>query len=170
MALVLTEALGLEQVGLLHADVAAPGQEVGGVVAGEEGTRRSVALARHLPRGKQLKGGKQSHCIGAIWDGKKKYEKVKSHPGPVTDCAARLTLHSADGQLWATLVCSAPMSSQSFTPLFSSSMKNSARTSSPGDGRRGEGDRMTKSAAKRLTRLHFCRSGLLFRPTLFSSS
>lgn len=66
---VLTEALGLEQVGLLHADVAAPGQEVGGVVAGEEGTWRGVALARYLPRGKQLKGGKKSHCIGAIWDG-----------------------------------------------------------------------------------------------------
>lgn len=49
-----TEALGLEQVGLLHADVAAPGQEVGGVVAGEEGTRRGVALACDLP-GKQLK-------------------------------------------------------------------------------------------------------------------
>lgn len=98
-----------------------------------------------------------------------KYDKVKSHPGPVTDCAARLTLHSADGQLWATLVCSTPMSSQSFTPLFSSSMKNSARTSSPGDSRRGEGDPMTKSAAKRRTRLYSCRSGLLFRTQLVES-
>lgn len=97
-----------------------------------------------------------------------KYDKVKSHPGPVTDRAARLTLHSADGQLWATLVCSTPMSSQSFTPLFSSSMKNSARTSSPGDSRRGEGDPMTKSAAKRRTRLYSCRSGLLFRPVLLN--
>lgn len=97
-----------------------------------------------------------------------KYDKVKSHPGPVTDSAAQLTLHSADGQLWATLVCSTPMSSQSFTPLFSSSMKNSARTSSPGDSRRGEGDPMTKSAAKRRTRLYFCRSGLLFRPVVLN--
>lgn len=56
---VLTEALGLEQVGLLHANVAAPGQEVGGVVAGEEGTRRGVTFARHLPRGEQLNGGRK---------------------------------------------------------------------------------------------------------------
>lgn len=56
--LLLTEALRLEQVGLLNADMAAPGQEVGGVVAGEEGPWRSAALARHLPRGKQLNGGK----------------------------------------------------------------------------------------------------------------
>lgn len=42
-----------------------------------------------------------------------------------------LTLQSAEGQLWAILVCSTPISSHSFTPLLSSSMKNSARTSSP---------------------------------------
>lgn len=60
------------------------------------------------------------------------------------------------------------MSSQSFTPLFSSSMKNSARTSSPGDSRRGEGDRLSKSAAKRPTRLHFSCSGLLLRPVVLN--
>lgn len=46
--------------------------------------------------------------------------------------AVWLTLQSAEGQLWAILVCSTPISWQSFTPLFSSSMKNSALTSSPG--------------------------------------
>lgn len=46
--------------------------------------------------------------------------------------AVWLTLQSAEGQLWAILVCSTPISSQSFTPLLSSSMKNSALTSSPG--------------------------------------
>lgn len=50
----LTESLRLKQVGLLHADVAAPSQEVGGVVAGEEGARGGVPLARNLPHGKQL--------------------------------------------------------------------------------------------------------------------
>lgn len=50
----LTESLRLKQVGLLHADVAAPSQEVGGVVAREEGARGGVPLARNLPHGKQL--------------------------------------------------------------------------------------------------------------------
>lgn len=63
---VLTEALRLEQVGLLNANMAAPGQEVGGVVTGEEGTRRSAALARHLPRGKQLNGEKKKTKLSVL--------------------------------------------------------------------------------------------------------
>lgn len=59
MELVLTEALRLKQVGLLHADLTAPGQEVGSVVTGKEGTWRSAALERHLPGGKQLNGEEQ---------------------------------------------------------------------------------------------------------------
>lgn len=54
--LALTEALRLKEVGLLHADVAAPGQEVGGVVTGKEGTWRGTALERHFSCGKQLDG------------------------------------------------------------------------------------------------------------------
>lgn len=50
---------------------------------------------------------------------------------PIFTAVFWLTLQSAEGQLWAILVCSTPISSQSFTPLLSSSMKNSARTSSP---------------------------------------
>lgn len=49
--------------------------------------------------------------------------------------AAWLTLLSAEGQLSAILVCSTPISLQSFTPLFRSSMKASALTSSPGKER-----------------------------------
>lgn len=49
--------------------------------------------------------------------------------------AAWLTLLSAEGQLSAILVCSTPISLQSFTPLFRSSMKTSALTSSPGKER-----------------------------------
>lgn len=52
----LTEALRLKQVGLLHANVATPGQEVGSVVAGEEGPWGGVPLACNLPRGKELSG------------------------------------------------------------------------------------------------------------------
>lgn len=55
-AATLTEALGLKQVGLLYANVATPGQEVGGVVASEEGTWRGVPLTCNFPRGKQLSG------------------------------------------------------------------------------------------------------------------
>lgn len=55
----LTEALRLKQVRLFHADVAAPGQEVGGVVASKEGTRRGVPLACYLPRGEKLRGGRE---------------------------------------------------------------------------------------------------------------
>lgn len=65
--LVLTESLRLKQVGLLHANVAAPGQEVGGVVAGEEGTRRSAALARHLPRRKQLNEKNKTKTNSLYW-------------------------------------------------------------------------------------------------------
>ena len=49
-----TQAFGLEQVGLPHADAAAPAQEVGRVVPGEEGARRRVPLEGHLLRGEQL--------------------------------------------------------------------------------------------------------------------
>lgn len=52
-----TEALRLKQVGLLHADAATPGQEVGGVVPSEEGTWRGVPLARHRLGGEELSGG-----------------------------------------------------------------------------------------------------------------
>lgn len=55
-AAALTEALRLKQVGLLHANVATPGQEVGGVVASEEGTWRGVPFTCNLPRGKELSG------------------------------------------------------------------------------------------------------------------
>lgn len=54
----LTEALRLKQVGLLHADEATPGQEVGGVVASKEGTWRGVSLTCNFPRGEQLSGKK----------------------------------------------------------------------------------------------------------------
>lgn len=57
---VFTEAFRLKQVGLLHADVSAPGQEVGSVVACEEGAWRGIPLAGHLPCGKQLSWGKKS--------------------------------------------------------------------------------------------------------------
>lgn len=55
-AAALTEALRLKKVGLLHTDVATPGQEVGGVVTSEEGSWRGVPLTCHLPRGEQLSG------------------------------------------------------------------------------------------------------------------
>lgn len=56
----LTEALRLKQVGLLHTDVATPGQEVGGVVASEERTRGGVPLTCNLPRGEQLLGNSKT--------------------------------------------------------------------------------------------------------------
>lgn len=61
-----TEALRLKQVGLLHADAATPGQEVGGVVPSEEGTWRGVPLARHRLGGEELSGGGQKqkeNCV-----------------------------------------------------------------------------------------------------------
>lgn len=52
--LVQHEAFRLKQVGLLHTDVSAPGQEVGGVVASKEGAWRGIPLACYLPCRKQL--------------------------------------------------------------------------------------------------------------------
>lgn len=51
---VFTEALRLKQVGFVHPDVATPGQEVGRVVTGKEGTWRGVPLTCNCPGGKKL--------------------------------------------------------------------------------------------------------------------
>lgn len=47
------KSLRLKQVGLLDSDLPTPGQEVRGVVSGEERTGRGSSFKRHLP-GKQL--------------------------------------------------------------------------------------------------------------------
>lgn len=56
-----TEAVRLKQVGLVHADVSTPGEEVGCVVPSEEGPWRGVTLARNLSDWKELNGKRKIH-------------------------------------------------------------------------------------------------------------
>lgn len=52
--LVQNQALRLKQVGLLHTDVATPGQEVGGVVTSKERAWGGIPLTCNLPRREEL--------------------------------------------------------------------------------------------------------------------